>query len=90
MRLLPAGGLRRFVRRAIFFRGLSRGGAWLGLSAVLWGSGRLRRFLSGGGPELLGRAKIQPGASMAVVTGRPLSRRQARRARRARQTASIG
>lgn len=90
MRLLPPGGLRRFVRRAIFLRGMSRGGAWLGLSAALWGTRRVRRFLSGGGPEMLGTAKIQAGASMAVVTGRPLSRRQAKRARRAQQAAGVG
>jgi hypothetical protein len=81
MPLLPAGGVRRFVRRAIFYRGLSRGGAWLGVSAALWGFGRVRRFF-GREPEVLGRAKIQRGGSMAIVTGRPLTGRQARRARR--------
>lgn len=82
MPLLPAGGVRRFLRRAIFYRGLSRGGAWLGVSAALWGFGRARRFF-GREPESLGTIKVQRGAAMAITTGRPLTRRQARRARRA-------
>jgi hypothetical protein len=78
----PRGGVRRFVRRAIFYRGLSRGGAWLGLSALLWGFGRVRRFF-GREPEAVGTVKVQRGAAMSLVTGTPPSRRQARRARRA-------
>jgi len=81
MRIGPRGGLRRFVRRAIFYRGLNRGGAWLGLSVALWAGGRMRRFV-GRQPEVLGTARIEPGASMAVVTGRPLTRRQAKRSTR--------
>ena len=79
MRLGPVGGVRRFVRRAIFYRGLSRGGAWLGFSLGLWGLRRARRFF-GREPEVLGKAKIQQGATMGIVTGRPLTRREARRA----------
>jgi hypothetical protein len=79
MRLRPVGGVRRFVRRAIFYRGLSRGGAWLGVSLALWGIGRVRRFF-GREPEVLGTAKIQQGAAMTLVTGRPLGKREARRA----------
>lgn len=81
MPLLPAGGVRRFVGRAIFYRGLSRGGAWLGVSAAVWGFGRARRFL-GRESESLGTVKVERGAAMAITTGRPLTRRQARRARR--------
>ena len=79
MRLRPVGGVRRFVRRAIFYRGLSRGGAWLGVSLALWGFGRVRRFF-GREPEVLGTAKIRQGAAMTLVTGRPLTKREARRA----------
>ena len=82
MRLGPRGGVVRFARRAIFYRGLSRGGAWLGVSAALWGFGRIRRFF-GREPELLGTAKIERGAAMTITTGQPLTRRQARRAQRA-------
>ena len=79
MRLRSVGGVRRVVRRAIFYRGLSRGGAWLGVSLALWGFGRVRRFF-GREPEVLGTAKIQQGATMTLVTGRPLTKREARRA----------
>ena len=82
MRLGPRGGVRRFVRRAIFYRGLSRGGAWLGLTAALWGAGRVRRFF-GRQPQALGVVKIQPGAAMSIATGQPPTRRQAKRARAA-------
>jgi len=81
MRLLPAGGVRRFVRRAIFYRGLSRGGAWLGLSAALWGGRRVRRFF-GRTEQRVGTLRLPPNTGLALATGVPASRRQRRRARR--------
>lgn len=87
MPLLPAGGIRRFVRRAIFFRGLSRGGAWLGLSAAIWGFGRVRRFF-GRTEQRVGTLKLPPNTGLAMATGVPASRRQRRRARRAARKAA--
>lgn len=87
MPLLPAGGIRRFVRRAIFYRGLSRGGAWLGLSAALWGGRRVRRFF-GRAEQRVGTLKLPPNTGLAMATGVPASRRQRRKARRAARKAA--